>query len=93
MCINFETCDGSNKNSLCSLTIEVKYHYPNEITVITRKYPSMVRSAASDTQHGAVTHVKLACQSELERLKGNPKRVVVEQRVLSRDTLGLASWS
>ena len=53
----------------------------------------MARSSASDTQHGAVTHVKLACQSECEKLKGNQKRVVVERRVLSRDTQGLASWS
>ena len=33
--INVETCDGGNKNSLSSSTKEVKYHYQDEITVIT----------------------------------------------------------
>ena len=36
MYINFETSDGGNDNSLSSLIKEVKYHYPYEITVITR---------------------------------------------------------
>ena len=36
MYIHFETCDGGNKNSLGSPTKEVKYHYHDEITVITR---------------------------------------------------------
>ena len=33
---NFETSDGGNENSLSSPTKEVKYHYHNEIMVITR---------------------------------------------------------
>ena len=36
MYINFETSDGGNENSISSPTKEVKYHYRNEITVITR---------------------------------------------------------
>ena len=36
MYIHFETSDGGNKNSLSNPTKEVKYHYPDEITVITR---------------------------------------------------------
>ena len=34
--INFETYDVGNENSLSSPTKEVKYHYHDEITVITR---------------------------------------------------------
>ena len=34
--INFEIYDGGNENSLGSPTKEVNYHYPHEITVITR---------------------------------------------------------
>ena len=34
--INFEICDGGNENSLGYPTKEVKYHYHDEITVITR---------------------------------------------------------
>ena len=40
--MNFEICDGGNENSLGSTTKEVKYHYHDEITVITRQFPSMV---------------------------------------------------
>ena len=42
MYINVETSNGGNKNSLSSLTKEVKYHYPNEITLLTQQLPSMV---------------------------------------------------
>ena len=36
MYINVETSDGGNENYLSSLTKEVKYHYTDEMTVITR---------------------------------------------------------
>ena len=32
----FVTYDGGNNNSLSPPTKEVKYHYPNQITVVTR---------------------------------------------------------
>ena len=36
MYMEFETSDGGNKNSFSSPTKEVKYHYPDEITELTR---------------------------------------------------------
>ena len=36
MHINVETSDGGNNSSLSTPKKEVKYHYPDEITVITR---------------------------------------------------------
>ena len=44
MYINFETSDGGNENSPSSTTKEVKYHYPDEITVFTRSFSSMLSS-------------------------------------------------
>ena len=36
MYIKVETSDGGNKDTLSSLTKEIKYHHPDEILLITR---------------------------------------------------------
>ena len=46
MYINFVKNNGGNENSPSYLIKEVKYHYPNEITVITQQFPFMTQYIA-----------------------------------------------